>query len=64
MTTTATTYAGSSRASRSAHQRPGGRVARVTQTKYAEITISVFAPAWMLQVNGVGDIHGMTPATV
>jgi hypothetical protein len=62
--TTATTYAGSRRERRSAHHRPGGRVASVTHTKYAEITIRVFAPAWMLQVNGVGDIHGMTPATV
>jgi hypothetical protein len=39
-------------------------VASVTHTKYAETTISVFAPAWMLQVNGVGDTHGSTPATV
>ena len=61
---TATAYAGSRRASRSTHQRPGGRVASVTHTKYAETTISVFAPAWMLQVNGVGDTHGSTPVTV
>jgi hypothetical protein len=26
--------------------------------------MSVFAPAWMLQVNGVGDTHGSTPLTV
>ena len=39
-------------------------MASVTQTKYAETTMSVLAPAWMLQVNGVGDTHGSTPATV
>jgi hypothetical protein len=39
-------------------------VASVTHTKYADTTMSVFAPAWMLQVNGVGDTHGSTPATV
>ena len=64
MTTTATAYAGRRRASRSAHQRAGGRVASVTQTKYAETTISVLAPAWMLQVNGVGVTHGSTSLTV
>lgn len=36
----------------------------MTQTKYAETTMSVFAPAWMLQVNGVGETQGSTPATV
>lgn len=33
------------------------------QTKNAETTISVFAPAWIGQTNGMRGIHGITPMT-
>jgi len=35
----------------------------VTHTKYAEMTISVFAPASMNQRNGMCGSHGTTPIT-
>ncbi len=46
------------------HHRPGRRFAIVTHTKYAEMIISVFAPASTLQVNGGATSHGMTPCAV
>ncbi len=46
------------------HHRPGRRLASVTHTKYAETTISVFAPASTPQVNGGAASHGMTPCAV